>query len=332
MIPLLKSRNPLFSLIFSVVLIVGLRLWYATAEIDLSMWQAGQAPLARFLYNILGESLLSAKWFNYSLSGLVILFLGFYINQLLNTNKILGENNFFMSWIFVLLAHMHPSFIVFSPAMVSLFIIVWVFKDMYEIRHEKKSLGAIFNIGLLYSISFLFWYPSIMLMVLFPIGFFTFNFFNLRVLLVFLVAFIHPFLYMAFYYFWTDDFPSGLLEIFSQFHPALWKIDAFFDWRNAGIFIFLLMVVKGFFDVSNYSQKVLKEVRQFISLVFLYCVLYVMGLFYQHDNTWAILMPLLFPFSIYIYKFLNTIKRRIPAELAHVSLLLSVLFSFIQTL
>jgi hypothetical protein len=332
MIHLFKSRNPTIAFILALLVIVLARLAFIGTEIDLSVWQNNQAPLTRFVYNLLGENWLGNKFFNFSLSGLVVLFLAFYVNQLLNESKILGESGYLTAWIFILLSHMHPLFVIFSPTLISLLIIVKVFKDMYLLRLEKKSLKIIFNIGVLYSISFLFWYPSVMIMILFPIGFFTFNFFNLRVFIVFLVAFLLPFIYMAFYYFWINNFPAGFVDVLSEFHPSIWKVQDFFSVKNFGVYFFVVYGLAGLVSVINQSQKVVKEVRQFAGLLLFYAVLYLMGLFYQQNNTWIILLPLLFPFSIYIYRFVNTIKRKIVAELAHLSLILSVLYNFLQVL
>lgn len=328
MLPFLRLNNPTISFALSVLLLLLVRFFLFSVPVSVDIWTVNAAPLAVLLYNLM-PGLLINQIFNFSFSFFIILYLAFKINSMLNNDKVMGETNYFVSWIIVVLSCLHPAFLFVSPALIALAIYVFLFKELYSLKEDKKSLAALFNIGLFFSLSILIWYPGIVFLPLIFIGLFMFSSFVPRMLLALIIGIIIPFIYIAFYYFWQDSFPSDFVKAFSYFRITFVDIRAFFSWPEANYIFVFLMSFSGMFSLLQHSQKVVKEIRQFISLLLIFAVLYFAVSLAQFDKFFMIYVPLIFPVAVCITMMINTIKRKILAELAHLSLLLLVVLNLI---
>lgn len=331
MISVLKLNNPTIIFVLSIVLLLLVRIVLIYEPIDVVVWQINAAPFSYLLYNAI-PNLISNAFFNYTISAIIILFLAFSINSLLNQNKILGSSNYFAAWMFVVISSLHTSFILLSPPLIALLISFFLFKEIYNLKLDKVYLGSLFKVGMLLSISFLFYYSSAMLLILVFVGLFIFSKFSFRFILVFFIGMSIPFIYFVFYFFWIDELHREFIKTFSFFEISLISFTDLFKTQNWVIFPLFIFAIAGLYALLNKSQKVVKEIRQFNSLLVLFSALYFFAVIFQSNNSQVSFVPLLFPFVVYIVMQINTFKRKMIAELTHLSLLLQIVFNLIVAL
>lgn len=328
MLPFLRLNNPTISFALSVLLLILVRIFLFNIPLTTEVWTINAAPLAVLAFKLFPDLLIN-KVFNFSASLLIVLFLAFKINSLINNDKILGETNYFFSWILVLLSCTHPAFLIVSPAMIALVFYVFLFQELYGLKEDKKSLTSLFNLGLFFSLSILIWYPGVVLIVLIFIGLFMFSSIMPRMLLALFIGVLIPFIYIVFYFFWLDGFPNEFTKAFSFFEISFIDLNSFLNWPSSGFIFILLMTFSGMISLLQYSQKVVKEIRQFISLLLIFTFLYFFVSLIQFDKYLIVFVPMIFPFAVCITMMINTIKRKLLAELAHLSLLLLVVLNLI---
>jgi hypothetical protein len=328
MLSFLRLNNPTIIFVASILLLLGVRIASIQTPIDTSVWQLNAAPFAYLLYNA-APNLLSNIFFSYSISAFMVLLLAFSINTILNQYKILGQRDYFVAWIFVLISCMHTSFLVLNPMLISLFFIVILFKEIFNLKEDKVDFGKVFNIGFLTSLSFLFSYSNLLLIIMVFVASFMFSKISLRFFLVFFIGTLIPFIYFIFYFFWVDKLGTEFLKSFSFFKISFIQILDFFKTENLTITPIFVFATAGLFALLNKSQKVVKEIRQFSFLLILLSVIYFLAFIFQYNGSMQVVVPLLFPFSIFVALQINTFKRKMVAELAHLSLLLFVVFNVI---
>lgn len=328
MIRLINQNNPLFFLLFSLTIIVSSRLYYLEANIDIQIWQLNAPPLSAFLFKIFETNIIQIKWVNLTLSGLIILGNALYINSIIVKHKIFPQNNFLVAWLYVLFMHLFPEWIILSPVLLVSIFYTYLFSNIFLLKDDKNFTGRMVNLGLAYGLSILIWYPSIILLPFLLAGFFTFSAGRIKYLLAFFIAVTIPFYYLFFVlYIKNAAVLNDFKLLFSSFHFNYFDIEIDFKFLVI-LMILVLLAVVGAIAVNIYKNTVIKEIRQGINFIFLITLILTLGLFFQNVNLKVILIPLVFPLSIYIAVFINTIKRKFIAEVVHLALFLLPILSY----
>lgn len=328
MLRLINQINPFFFLIFSLIVIVFSRLFYLEIEIDFQNWQIEAAPLAAFVFNLLGENIIKISWLNLTLSGVLVFFNAIYINHVIVKHRILPENNFLLAWVYILFAHIFPEWIILSPQLIVTTLYIFMFSNIYELKSEKKIIGRVFNIGLVYALSILFWYPSLWLLPFLIAGFYTYSVLSLRFVLAFLVAVFIPFYYILFILFIKGyGFFEKFKSLFSTFQFNQFDISIDLKFLVLTV-IFTVITIITILSVISYKKSAIKEIRQFFNFVYLLLFVLMVGLLFQNINFKLVLLPLVLPLSIFTAVLLNTFKRKFVSEIFHIALILLNIISY----
>lgn len=328
MIRLVNQNNPLFFLFFALIIIIPSRFYYLYTSIDFEIWQLNAAPLTAFLFKMLKAKIIYIPWVNLTLSGLLILLNALYINSVIVKHKIFPQNNFLVAWLYVLFMHLFPEWIILSPVLLASILYTYLFSNIYLLKDDKNFTSRMVNLGLIFGLVTLIWYPSVVLIPFLLAGFFTFNTNRIKYLLAFFIAASIPFYYLFFVLFMKENavIPQFKL-LFSTFQFNYFGIVLDLKYLMI-ITVVILFALMGFIAVNIYKNTVIKEVRQFINFIFLFSFLLVVGLLFQNVNFKVVLIPLVFPLSIYIAVLINTIKRKLIAEVLHLALILLLVISY----
>lgn len=328
MIRLINQNNPFFVLLFSLIIIVATRFYYIDASIDLEIWQLNAAPLTAFLFKVFEKIVIQITWVNLTLSGLLILVNALYINSIIVKHKIIPKNNFLVAWLYILFMHLFPEWIILSPVLLASIFYTYLFSNIYQLKDDKKIISRIVNLGLAYGLSILIWYPSIILLPFLLAGFFTYSANRFRYLLTFFMAGCIPIYYIFFVLFMKGESAIHQFKLlFSTFQFNRFGIEIDLKYLIIIIIIILLAII-GSISVNIYKNTVIKEIRQFINFIFLLTFLLILGLVFQNLNFKVVLIPFVFPLSIYIAVFINTIKRKFIMEVGHLALILLIILSY----
>ncbi|MCB0510688.1 MAG: hypothetical protein KDC82_07970 [Bacteroidetes bacterium] len=235
-----------------------------------------------------------------------------------------------LTWLYLWLIHLFPEWSTFSPALIATSILLICLYLFYE-NVEDRSDSFVFNISLLIGVSFLLWYPSILLLAFFAIALFQYNALNIKRIFIIFLSFILPTTNMLAYFFLSDQ-SEKILYSLGNFHlqelilvqPDLKVI--------AVIVLTLILTILGLFQALSLAAKTVKFSRLFINNLFSLVIFVLLASFLSTNEFSYSLLSLIFPISLYLFLFINIIKRPIYAEIVHISLILMILFNFVYTL
>ncbi|MGB1247935.1 MAG: hypothetical protein ACPG4Z_03560 [Chitinophagales bacterium] len=329
MLRLLSTNNPTFSFLLCIIIVVVFRLPFIYFDIDLSLWEHNLAPLSQFFVQVVGLELLSNKIFNLSISGFLALFQALILANVFNRKSFFGKETYLLPWVFILLIHCIPFFVVFSPAMVASTLGIAVFGWLLSLDKKRNLIKFIFNISLVVCLSFLIWYPSVALFFFLILVLFLKNVFSFRALLALIIAVFIPFIYMLFYFFMTDNFPDGLPVLFATFDFNNFAVRSPLtnNMIAVTVMVFLLGIIS-FLSTQQYAKNTIQEVRTQIVLLNLFLLAIALGFWFQTINEAASFIVLIFPLAVYLTTFIHRQKNKKIAEVTHLAVLLSSIAFF----
>ncbi|MCB9256094.1 MAG: hypothetical protein H6579_03085 [Chitinophagales bacterium] len=319
------------NLAFLIILVCFIPLQAANSFLfkDMDVWHQS-APLANFIYHILGESILQNSWFIFFTSFFLILLHLVIVHNIISKIKNLDKHSVLLTWLYLWLIHLFPEWSTFSPALMATSILLICLYLFYE-NVEDRSDSFVFNISLLIGVSFLLWYPSILLLAFFAIALFQYNALNIKRIFIIFLSFILPTTNMLAYFFLSDQ-SEKILYSLGNFHlqelilvqPDLKVI--------AVIVLTLILTILGLFQALSLAAKTVKFSRLFINNLLSLVIFVLLASFLSTNEFSYSLLALIFPISLYLVLFINIIKRPIYAEIVHISLILMILFNFVYTL
>lgn len=329
MLRFFTTSNPSIALIFALILLIAYRVLFAFHPLDLSVWQQDLAPLSSWIGKLIGPQLLGSQLFHLITSGIVVAAQAFYINFKINETKVFPKTGYLVGWIYLILLHSNPSFLVFSPLMIASTFIILVFSAVAQLTEKQQVAGAIFNAGLLVGLATLNWYPAMLLFFFVVVSIVALPLFRFRYPVLLIAGAAIPIIYLFSFYFLTDNFMEGIATIFSTFSFNRFQEFKLNQMNTMYLFVALFWSVLGLASTLGYMQGVIKDVRRILNMLILLSILITISYVFQNENDYFILLPILFPFSIFIAMFINRIKKPLFAELVHVSLLLPLVIQVV---
>ena len=215
----------------------------------------------------------------------------------------------------------------FSPALISSTLILYIVYQFHN-HIEDKSSNYLFNISIINGLSFLFWYPSILILVFMFVVLFQYNELTIKKVIIILTSFIIPIIYFICYYIYTDN-PIEIIYKLSNFHLTKITSTPVLVYQIIALIIILIMTIVGTFQALAFSSKTAKSSRLFMNSLFTFLIISVLGAFLSINNLIYSGLAISFPLSLFLVYYINIFKRPLFAELAHLSLILLVLINFV---
>jgi hypothetical protein len=130
-------------------------------------------------------------------------------------------------------------------------------------------------------------------------------------------------------YFYTTGQSTALLYQFASFHIHPLQIESlhYLEWIPIGIV--LTYAGLGMLEAWSLSNKTSKTARLFISSIFSLILFIGLGFLLNTNRVIYSFQAILYPAALFIVLFVNNFKRKRFAEIAHIILLLAVLFNFV---
>lgn len=289
-------------------------------------WSTG-APLAQVLFELTQNSWLSTNLFASLASGLLISLQLLLVYRIISSVKNLDKYNLLVAWIYMLVTYLFGEWNDFTPALLAQTLLLLILYNIYK-RNELQQDGFMFSVSTLISISFLLWYPSIFLLPFLLILLFQYNALSLKKLSILILSFSVPLIWYIIYFYATGQSVDMFYQ-FSSFHIQALNIQAlhYLEWIPVGLIgIFALL---GLLEAWSLSNKTSKNARLFISSLFTLILFLSLGFMLSTNRVIYSFQTVLFPAALFITLFVNNFKRTRYAEIAHIILLLAVLFNFV---
>lgn len=294
---------------------------------DLAVWEHS-APLAKVLVQVIGIDLIQHPLFNFFSASLLILFQLILVYNLINKIKNLEKYSVLVTWLYCCLLHLFPAWSKLSPPLIALTILLFILYRIYGAIEDKPN-HFVFVVSTLIGISFLIWYPSILLLAYLLIVLFQHNVLSLKRIIIINLSFAVPVIWYLSYFILSNQ-ELELFYQFSNFHITKISFHYYTWYQYASMLLLLVFSVFGLFQAINLSNKTAKMSRLFLKSLFTLCIVLLFSLMLSTNDFSYSLPFLLFPIALFLALFINIFKRPLLAELIHFTILLSILINFVS--
>lgn len=172
-------------------------------------------PLSRLLFSMI-DALEINRYFNVLITSLVVLLQALMLNRILIKYNILFKSSYLPALMYVIITGLFSSFYVLSPVLICNFFILIMLERIFSLKTNNQPLRTTFDLGLLAAINSLFYFPSIILVLIILLSLFFFRSFIWREWLAAGIGLLVPYFFMAVYYFMVAD--SAMF--FNSFAPS----------------------------------------------------------------------------------------------------------------
>ncbi len=226
MVQLLKINNPGL-VFFSVFLSIAIHILAAVSPADFHFLANYTEPLSQLVFpNFV--SMENMGFYLLLLLGCIVQIIqAFLIDNILNTHKIIGKRSYIGGMVFVLASSLDKSWLFFSPMQISLLLILLLLNNIFALSKQERFYKEFFNIGFSVSLSVLFYFPSLFLLLFIFPALFSVRPFHVKDVLRVLVGIVTPIFIVISLYFLTDQ--TGVLAdaITHQFKLPLHSLSLF---------------------------------------------------------------------------------------------------------
>lgn len=326
MLQILSKKQFNIAVILIIIALLPLQIATSFYTYDADVWQHS-APLSKFIFKLLGADLLSAQYFIFTISSILIYLQLFLVYNIFNTVKSIEKNSLLATWIYLWLIHLFPAMSNFSPALISITLVLFVIHQ-YHYNIEGKYASFLFNISIVSGIAFLIWYPSILILLFLILVLFQYNELSLKKGVIVLTSFTIPIIYFCCYFIFTNNTIEILYRL-SNFHLSNLTLSSISIYQLVSLILILIMIVVGSFQALAFSSQTVKSSRLFMNSLFTFLIISLLGAFLSINNVIYSGIVLCFPISLFLVYYINIFKRPLYAEIAHLSLILLVLINFV---
>jgi hypothetical protein len=281
-------------------------------------------PLFEFLNKLLGQNTIILKTFSF----ILIIIEALWLNNIVYKYQLVKKETFLPALFYVVLASSLREMLIFNAAIISNFFIIYAFKEILLMYDENATDRKTFNASLLISISSLFYFPSIILVLLIFISFIIFRIFSFRRWIIVLIGFLTPYLYIITYYYIYDKLNFFIHnKILMNMQIGYYNI---FPIKN-NITIAILSIIILLFLISflNFIKKIsdgVIRIREY-KLVAVWFILLSLSTFLilSTDKIMLLYMTIL-PLTIFMTDYFLSFKKQWFVETLFLLLILSIVY------
>ena len=277
------------------------------------------SPLYNFVFRQIGDLKVICAF----ISILLLVFEALLINYILTENDLIPHNSYMTAFIFIIITGLFNDLIILNPVVFSnLFIIaaIWLFLRLYE---ETEAYAIVFNIGTLVSVASMFYFPSVIFIVLIWVGFIIYRIFSWREWLISIIGLALPYLFLGTYYFWNDCLTAKILPYkeafgfinFYDFSPTLYVYIVI-------AFLGLLLLFSVFNLLSIINEKPIR-IRKSLSFMTWFLIISFFSM-YSSPNFQLLGFVMMFPSFIVLLTLYLSYSRK-PRWIEGILMLLSFL-------
>jgi len=325
MLQFLSKKYFNIGIVLIIICILPLQFINSFSPFNLLVWQ-DSAPLAKFSYLILNENILNNTYFNFIVSSFLIAIQLFMLYHTFNKIKRIETYSILITWLYFWLIHLFPAMSNFSPALISSTLISIVIYKLFT-HIESNSSSYLFNISMLSGLAFLFWYPSVVILVYILLILFQYNQFTTKRVIIVCTSFIIPLIYLVTYYVIQGKAIDAVLR-FSNFHIHAIQFPELNLIQGIILLAILIMIIIGGLNAMAIAAQTIKTSRLFINSMFTLLIVLLTAIFLSNNNIIYSGLLIFIPLSLFLVYYINIFKRPLFAELAHFTLILLIIINY----
>ncbi len=258
------------------------------------------------------------------LAFLLIISEAFLLNYIVNKSEILTKPSFLPALFYIVFMSYDNAMLTLHPFIFSsLFIMLAIYK-LASSYQKYTAFSNAFDSGILFSISTLFYFPSVLFLPLLGIGFILFRPFNWREWVISFLGVLLPYIFVFSYYFW-NDIPGNWWDIKVPFphlleQPELAPSKSSYFMLGISLLIVLFSFGKLFTGFGGASQKNKKG----ILLLLWFSAFALLSVFIAVKVSIHSFSALAIPASVFCANYFLKIKKEWWGELLFLLLLTSI--------
>lgn len=284
------------------------------------------------LYEMLARPLQNIHFIATLIAFLLVVIEAFLLNYIVNKYEILTKPSFLPALFYIVFMSIDNAMLTLHPFIfANIFIMLAIYKLVSSYQKDSAFSNA-FDAGILFSLSTLFYFPSIVFLPLLGIGFVLFRPFNWREWIISLLGVVLPYAFVFAYYF-LNDTPDHWWNIKAFFphlleQPKLVVPNSFYFMLSLILLIIFFSFKKLFTGFYEASQKNKKGVL----LLFWTSALTLLSLFIAPKASIQNYSLLAIPFSVFCANYFLKIKKAWWGELLFFLLLIFIFINHLYTI
>lgn len=296
------------SLLTIIVLMVSaLILWIpAFMGIQHSVYYNPVSPLFNFINQYIG----SLEIVSGSVTLVLIFLQAIVLNNILDEYDILPKNSSMTAYVFLIIASSRSELLFLNPFIFSGLFLILSLGQIFLMYGKQDSFASAFNAGLFISLASMCYFPTIFVFILVLISFIIYRQFFWREWLITIAGLFVPYLFLATYYFWTDQLAfkySEYLNAFKLISISELVFDKIF-YIQAG-FIALIVLFAFFRLIVAFNEKPIRIRKAYSLLIWFLFVSFAIFIFsgnYYFHGFWFLIIPVSAILSGYFLIMKNT--------------------------
>lgn len=261
------------------------------------------------------------------LFSILVLVLAFWLNMMVNINRLGKRATYYTAISFILCAFTFPASDVISPALFSNLCIVGTLVQLYRAYEKKTSVLEVFNAAFLGSLAALLYPPAVWYILFVAIAWFILRSFNTKEFIILLSGFFIPYYLLGTYMYLNNRLLDWWQrDIAGSFGSLGFDMDitvAF--WISLGLWAFLLLI--SLINLRGLKYKTTIREQKFIDvllwLLLISCVTWLGQKHFGQEDLMAMALPL----SIFLSLNLQSFQSEKLAGYLHFLLFLAALFA-----
>ena len=141
---------------------------------------------------------------------------GFYLNHILVSNNLIHSTTLFPTFAYILLMGADVANQTFTPQLFSNIFLLIALHNIINCYNQEHSYEKVFNASFCIALAFLFYFPSVFMLLFVIITFVVYKLYYWREWLVLLLGFIAPFFALFAYYYLVDSLDVVLQKLSTE--------------------------------------------------------------------------------------------------------------------
>ena len=251
------------------------------------------------------------------------------INSSLINHKIIARNTLLPFLIYFVLMSYSPVVQTVHPVLIANLFLILSLNLNLSIYLKPEPYKEIFNSTFFISMASLFYLPVLIFLILVWISLLVYRISSLREWIITISGLLAPYLFIAFYYYWTDSFTVFLQDYIGsmfRFHPfqlSFAKPLLGETYIILGVIMAILLII-GFVKISLETTEKVITVRKRMNVIIFWVFITLISFFWASDHLLIHACLLAIPASILIAYFFSGIRRIAVAEIFFTMIILLI--------
>ncbi|MDD5508081.1 MAG: hypothetical protein PHD25_07085 [Bacteroidales bacterium] len=251
------------------------------------------------------------------------------INSSLINHKIITRNTLLPFLIYFVLMSYSPDVQTVHPVLIANLFLILALNLNLSIYLKPEPYKEIFNSTFFISLASLFYLPALVFLILVWISLLVYRISSLREWIITISGLLAPYLFIAFYYYWTDSFGVFLQDYigsmfgFHPFHIAFTKPLLGETYILLGVIMAMLLII-GFVKISLETTEKVITVRKRMNVIIFWVFITLVSFLWASDHLLIHACMLAIPACILISYFFSGIRRIAVAEIFFTMIILLI--------